>query len=133
MKDYFVTIRTETDIYIALHYTRLILNQLSFSDMDKQKVIVTVSELTRNILDHANAKGSFTAELIEDRGIKITVQDQGRGMDHADKPINCKEMSNRRGLGLGLAGAQRMMDEFTIQSSEGGTTIVCTKWKGIQK
>ena len=71
-----VNISTEDDIYFALSTVRHFMKQLAFSDSDQQKVFVSVSELTRNILDHAWGKGMFYCEII-DQGIRFTVTDDG--------------------------------------------------------
>ncbi|MBO8165482.1 MAG: ATP-binding protein [Brevibacillus sp.] len=130
MQNCFVNIRIEHDIYLALHHVRLMMDKLSFSKMDKQKVLVAVSELTRNILDHAGANGSFSCECIENQGIRLIIQDSGKGIDNLHQILSGEGTPNRRGLGLGLSGAKRMMDEFTIKTSKEGTTIVCVKWNG---
>jgi serine/threonine-protein kinase RsbT len=130
MSDICIQIRSEDDVYIALHSVRLLLGQLSFSEMDTQKVIVTVSELTRNVLDHADSKGYFTCAIVEGRGVRFMVQDFGRGIEAPEQIMNGENRSKSRGLGLGLAGAKRMMDDFEIKTSKEGTTIVCTKWRG---
>lgn len=128
MKGITLEINSENDMFVALHHVRLLLKQLSFSDMDKQKVIVSASELIRNVLEHANAEGSISCEIVEGRGLRVIVQDQGQGIDRLDELLKGERRANSRGLGLGLAGAKRMMDEFTISTSKEGTTIVCTKW-----
>lgn len=133
MSCHFIAIRSEDDIFLALHFLRLMMDDLALSEIDKQKVLVSASELTRNILDHANGKGSFYCNIIEDRGIKIVVEDQGKGIDHLDQILNGESYKHRRGLGLGLAGAKRLMDEFFIETSKEGTKIVCIKWKEKSK
>ncbi|WLD94376.1 ATP-binding protein [Alkalihalobacillus sp. AL-G] len=122
-----ISINTENDIQIALHYVRKILNFLSFSDMDKQKVIVSVSELTQNILDHANHNGLFICESIDNQAIQITVKDNGQGIDNLEQILDGYEPQKPKGLGLGLAGAKRLMDDFAVESTKGGTTIVAIK------
>ncbi|WP_274365290.1 ATP-binding protein [Paenibacillus thermotolerans] len=122
-------ISTENDIFLALHKVRLLMNQLGFSEMDKQKVIVTVSELTRNILDHAGADGSFACEPVDNLGVRMTFQDNGGGIVDVERILNGERPASFTGLGLGLAGAKRMMDEFRITTSKEGTSIVCSKWK----
>jgi serine/threonine-protein kinase RsbT len=130
MSDICIHIRTEDDVYIALHSVRLLLKQLSFSEMDTQKVIVSVSELTRNVLDHADAKGYFTCSIVDGPGLRFIIQDFGRGLEAPERIMSGEKRSKSRGLGLGLAGAKRMMDDFQIKTSKEGTTIVCTKWRG---
>ncbi|RXT04541.1 ATP-binding protein [Ammoniphilus sp. CFH 90114] len=129
MNEYYIKFRNENDIYLILHNVRLLMQQLRFTEMEQQKVVVAVSELTRNVLDHAQSAGSFSCELIGEKGIQFIIQDQGKGIDHLDDILNGKGSPNRRGLGLGLTGAKRMMDEFTIETSKEGTKVVCIKWK----
>jgi serine/threonine-protein kinase RsbT len=124
-----IHIKSENDIYIALHYVRLLMDNLSFMEMDKQKVLVSVSELTRNILDHSNSVGYFSCGSIEDNGIFIIVEDYGPGISSVKQINTGQEVKNRRGLGLGLAGAKRLMDQFSIKTSKEGTEIVAIKWK----
>lgn len=130
MSAYEIEIRVENDIYLALHYARILMNELAFTEMEKQKVLVAVSELTRNILDHAGCNGAFCCEVIGRGGLRLVVRDRGKGIEQLAGIMNGEPVRNRRGLGLGLAGAKRMMDDFQIKTSQEGTEIVCVKWKG---
>lgn len=129
MSKHFTTIRSEDDIFIALHYSRLLMDQLSFSEMDKQKVLVSVSELTRNILDHANRNGSFSCEIIDNSGILLIFNDRGNGIEHVNEILKGVKLAKSHGLGLGLAGANRLLDRFSIETSKEGTKIVGIKWR----
>jgi serine/threonine-protein kinase RsbT len=124
-----VNISSENDIYFALSTVRHFMKELPFSESDQQKVFVSVSELTRNILDHACSKGLFYCELI-DQGIRLTVTDEGPGIHNLDEILSGKKISSSRGLGLGLSGVKRLMDEFHIETSTRGTKVVATKWAG---
>jgi serine/threonine-protein kinase RsbT len=124
-----VNISSENDIFFALSTVRHFMKQLPFSESDQQKIFVSVSELTRNILDHACSKGIFYCELI-DRGIRFIVTDEGPGILNIDEVLNGKKISSSRGLGLGLSGVKRLMDEFQIETSTRGTKIVAIKWAG---
>ncbi|WP_019004692.1 ATP-binding protein [Cohnella laeviribosi] len=124
-----VNISSEDDIYFALSTVRHFMKQLPFSESDQQRIYVSVSELTRNILDHACGKGLFYCELIN-QGIRFTVTDEGPGIPNIDEVLNGKKGSSSRGLGLGLSGVKRLMDEFQIETSTRGTKIVATKWTG---
>jgi serine/threonine-protein kinase RsbT len=124
-----VNISSEDDIYFALSAVRHFMKQLPFSESDQQKIFVSVSELTRNILDHACSKGLFYCELM-DRGIRFIVTDEGPGILNIDEVLNGKKRSVSRGLGLGLSGVQRLMDEFQIETSTKGTKVVAIKWAG---
>lgn len=127
-----VPIRSEDDIYYAISLARRLMNQIGFSELDQQKVLVSVSELTRNVLDYANTMGVFSCELI-DQAIHIVVQDEGPGIYNVDEVIEGEKNSSSRGLGLGLAGVKRLMDQFLIETSPNGTKITVTKSKGCKK
>lgn len=122
-----MNIRSEDDIYFALSTVRHMMNELSFTELDQQKVFVSVSELTRNILDHAEGKGDFSCEMIK-QGIRITVQDKGPGIAELDQVLSGKRPSESRGLGLGLSGVTRLMDEVKVETSVRGTKVVAVKW-----
>jgi serine/threonine-protein kinase RsbT len=101
--------------------------QQSFSELDQQKVIVSVMETTRNVLDHGGGKGVFLCESL-DRGICFQVIDYGGGIADLGLVLEGKKRSSSRGLGLGLVGAKRLMDDFHIESSLEGTKIIAKKW-----
>ena len=122
-----VNISSEDDIYFALSTVRHFMKQLPFSEADQQKIFVSVSELTRNILDHAFSKGIICCELLE-QGIRLVVTDEGPGILDVEDVINGKRRSSSRGLGLGLSGVKRLMDEFHIETSRRGTRMVAIKW-----
>jgi serine/threonine-protein kinase RsbT len=65
-----------------------------------------------------------------DRGIRFIVTDEGPGILNIDEVLNGKKRSVSRGLGLGLSGVQRLMDEFQIETSTKGTKVVAIKWAG---
>lgn len=122
------TIMSENDIRIAVNATRQMGNALQFCKVDIQKLIVTVSELSQNVIDHTDSKGILTIESIDRKGIRITVQDHGTGIKQLDEILQGSLNFNKKGLGLGLLGAKRLMDEFYIETSEGGTKIIAIKW-----
>lgn len=122
-----VNISSEDDIHFAISTVRHFVKQLPFSESDKQKIFVSVSELTRNILDHAYSKGLFYCEII-DQGIRFVVTDEGPGIPNLDEILKGKKSATSRGLGLGLSGVKRLMDEFQIETSTRGTKIVAIKW-----
>jgi serine/threonine-protein kinase RsbT len=125
-------IRSENDIFLATSYVRQMMKPLSFSQADEQKVIVTVLELTRNILDHAEGNGSFGCWTTE-AALCIHVTDNGPGIGNLEEILNGKKDQASRGLGLGLLGAKRLMDEFHLESSKEGTNIIAKKWTNRKK
>lgn len=120
-----VDIRNEDDIYYALHCVRFLIKELPFNETEKQSISVTVLELTRNIIQHGGGKGTLYCEL-QENGIKMTAADEGPGIANPEDILNGRFQS-AKGLGLGLAGTKRLMDEFTLESSTKGTIIHVAK------
>jgi serine/threonine-protein kinase RsbT len=124
-------IRSDLDIVIARTLARDTAKILGFGAIDQARIATAVSELARNIFLYAGA-GSVTVREVERpgrKGIEIVCEDQGPGI--ADISVVMQDgYSTSRGMGMGLPGAKRLMDEFDIKSTEGvGTTIMCRKWK----
>lgn len=124
-------IRSDLDIVIARTLARDTAKALGFGAIDQARIATAVSELARNIFLYAGT-GSVTVRDIERsgrKGIEIVCEDQGPGITNIDLVMQ-DGYSTSRGMGMGLPGAKRLMDEFEIRSSEGhGTTITCRKWK----
>ena len=102
---------------------------LGFILPEATKIAVVVSELARNILLYAQT-GTITlmATTSEPKSIKIVAQDRGPGIPDVDLVLR-GGYSTSKGLGVGLSGSKRIMDEFEIQSMVGvGTMITAVKW-----
>jgi serine/threonine-protein kinase RsbT len=103
--------------------------QLGFSLPDATKIAVVISELARNITLYTEG-GSITliAHTGERKGIKIIAQDKGPGIEDVERVL-AGGYTTSRGLGMGISGSKKIMDEFEIQTvMGGGTTIKTTKW-----
>jgi serine/threonine-protein kinase RsbT len=124
-------IRSDLDIVIARTLARDTAKALGFGAIDQARIATAVSELARNIFLYAGT-GSITVREVERqsrKGIEIVCEDQGPGIPDIDLVMQ-DGYSTSRGMGMGLPGAKRLMDEFEIRSHEGeGTTIVCRKWR----
>ena len=124
-------IRSDLDIVIARTIARDTARSLGFGAIDQARIATAVSELARNIFLYAGT-GSVTVREIERngrRGLEIMCEDQGPGIANIDLVMQ-DGYSTSRGMGMGLPGAKRLMDEFDIRSQEGqGTTITCRKWR----
>lgn len=123
-------ISREVDVYVAMGRARDLATTLSFDAIDRTRIEIAVLELTRNILVHAG-KGELVVELVEDgarRGVALEARDQGPGI--ADIALAMRDgYSTAHTLGAGLPGVQRLMDEFTIESTVGvGTRVRAVKW-----
>jgi serine/threonine-protein kinase RsbT len=122
-------IESETDIVIARQEGRILAAQLGFSPGDLALIATAISEVARNIFHYARP-GEIRLRLIEgrSRGILVVARDRGPGIP--DLKLAMQDgYSTGGGLGLGLPGAKRLMDEFDIVSQVGqGTTVTMKKW-----
>ncbi len=124
-------IRSASDIVTARQRGRARAMELGFSGADLTLVAASISEVARNIVEHANGFGEILMRpvCLEGRkGLQIIAQDEGPGI--ADVSLAMQYgYSTRRGLGVGLPGAKWLMDDFEIISELGrGTTVTMTKW-----
>lgn len=98
-----------------------------FESADSVKVATVVSELTRNILLYAES-GTIELRLISN-GIEVVAKDSGPGIPHIDEVMSGKWRS-KTGLGIGIRGSARLVDEFDVQTKEGhGTTVTAIKYR----
>jgi len=105
--------------------------ELRFSLVDQTRIITAASELARNTLQYGGG-GTVAIEIVENgtrRGLRLTFKDQGPGIP--DLELAMKDgYTTGGGLGLGLSGSKRLVNEFTILSKVGeGTEVSITKWK----
>ena len=126
-----LAVRTSNDIVRVRQVMREWAVQAGFSLVDQTKIVTAASELARNTLEHGGG-GTARVELLADggrRGLRLTCEDQGPGI--ADISLALKDgYTTRGGLGLGLPGARRLVNDFTIDSRPGeGTRVAITRWK----
>jgi len=124
------SIRTDADIVIARRAGRDIAASLEFSATDQVLIATVISELARNILMYAR-QGEIVVDRIYDNGRKglvVGAPPHGPGIDDVGKALEIG-YSTSGGLGLGLPGVRRLMDEFEISSrTNDGTTVTVRKW-----
>lgn len=126
-----VAVRTDADVVTARAAARELAAKLGFSATDLTVIATAVSEVTRNIVKFADS-GEVVLGLLEEprTGIRIVARDAGPGIPDVDQALR-DGYSTYNGLGLGLPGARRLMDEFAVVSEPGrGTTVTMTKWRG---
>lgn len=125
-----VPIRSDVDIVLARQRGRLLAGEVGFTATDATLIATAISELARNIVLYTTG-GEIQLRRIENavaRGIRIVACDPGPGIVDIQAVMR-DGFSTSGGLGLGLPGVRRLMDEFVIQSSlEAGTTISVIKW-----
>jgi RNA polymerase sigma factor (sigma-70 family) len=126
-----VAVRTDADVVAARQAAREVATRLEFSTTDVTLIATAVSEIARNIVRFADSGEVVVTELHEPRtGISIVARDAGPGIPDVDQALQ-DGYSTYRGLGLGLPGARRLMDEFAVVSETGrGTTVTMAKWRG---
>lgn len=124
-----VNIRQEIDIVGARQLGRQYAKDLGFSTVDQARIATAISELTRNIYLYADT-GKIYFEIIDQinrTGLKISAVDSGLGIPDISQVMQ-DGYTTSGGLGAGLPGVKRLMDQFDIQSSEEGTKIEAIKW-----
>jgi len=126
-----VWIESDVDIVTARHEGRTLASELGFSAAELAFIATAISELARNIVLYAR-RGEIRISLIQDgrrRGIQVIAADEGPGIPNIKKALN-GGYSTSGGLGLGLPGVRRLMDETEVTSAAGkGTTVRARKWK----
>ena len=126
-----ISCRTQGDIVTVRQTARAWAIELGFSLVDQTKIVTAASELARNTVEYGGG-GTLTLETLQDgirRGLRLTFEDQGPGIP--DIGLALKDgYTTGSGLGLGLSGSRRLMNEFEIHSTVGqGTRVVATKWR----
>jgi serine/threonine-protein kinase RsbT len=125
-----VPIRSSGDIVAARQQGRALATLAGFSSSELTIIATAISEIARNIVEYAD-QGEVTITLLDGvhkRGVEIVAADHGPGI--ADVSTVMRDgFSTGKGMGIGLPGAKRLMDEFEIQSALGhGTTVKMKKW-----
>ena len=125
-----VKIINEWDIVAARQLGRNVAKELGFGTVDQARITTAISELARNIYLYAG-QGSVSIEKLHingKSGLKIIAEDQGPGIEDIRRVME-DGYTTSGGLGAGLPGAKRLMDDFDIESIPGeGTKIIATKW-----
>lgn len=125
-----LSIQSEGDVIAARRSIRAAASSLGFGLTDLTRVVTAVSELTRNIYHHAGA-GSVRWRSVNvggRTGLELIFEDEGPGI--ADLEMAMQEgFTSGGGLGMGLSGSKRLMDELEVVSEVGrGTTVTARKW-----
>ena len=126
-----VAIAADADLVVARAEGRALAQRLGFSRPDPTLIATAISELARNIVMHVGHGEITMRPLYEDRRycMLVVVRDEGQGIPDVEAALR-DGYASRGGLGLGLPGARRLMDEFAIESELGrGTTVTMKKWR----
>jgi serine/threonine-protein kinase RsbT len=124
-------IRVATDVVLIRQKVRTWAGELGLSLVDQTKMITAASELARNLLNYGGG-GFVRLESVENgskKGLRLTFEDQGPGIPDIELALTDGYTSGK-GLGLGLGGAKRLVQDFEIMSKVGeGTRIIIVRWK----
>jgi serine/threonine-protein kinase RsbT len=123
-------IRSQEDIVRVRKATRENAIAQGFSLVDQTKLVTAASELARNTLDYGNGGEVEITRMLDGarKGLRLMFSDQGPGIDDVAKALT-DGYSTGGGLGLGLSGARRLSNEFSIDSAPGkGTRVMIARW-----
>lgn len=126
-----VPLVSERDIVLARQTVRKAALQLGFSLVNQTKIVTAASELARNAVVYGGG-GRLELEIVAEngrQGLRLTISDEGKGIE--DLTLAMKDgWTTGTGLGMGLPGTKRLVNEFRITSQPGvGTTVIVTRWK----
>lgn len=125
-----VEISSAVDIVTARQKGRALAIEMGFGGSDLTMIATAISEIARNIIDHAK-HGTVTLVRVQQsskRGLRVIARDEGPGIRDIPRAMQYG-YSSRHGLGVGLPGAKWLMDEFDVNSKVGkGTVVTMTKW-----
>ena len=125
-----IAIERDTDVVIACQKGRALAARLGLSNNDQVIVTIAISEMAHNIFEHAGHGEIILNSVCQDGrgGIVIVARDEGPGIPDIEQALQ-DGYSTGAGLGLGLSGTRRLMDEFEIETGpEKGTTVKVRKY-----
>ena len=129
-----VPIRREDDIVMSRQRAREVAKRLGFGAVDQSRIATAVSELARNVVRYAtDGQGEVTIRELPTEarrtGIEIVVADEGPGIADLEQAMS-DGFTSGAGMGMGLPGTKRLMDEMEIDSGAGRATVITIrKWR----
>ena len=126
-----IAIESDADVVTARQRARALAVGLEMPSTDQTLLATAISEIARNITAYA-VRGEVLIDLVRDengrRGVRVIARDDGPGIENLERALT-DGYTTGGGLGLGLPGARRLVDEFDIQTAPGeGTTVTLIKW-----
>jgi serine/threonine-protein kinase RsbT len=130
-----IAIESDADVVTARQRARELAADVELSSTDQTLLATAISEVARNITTYAT-RGEVLVSIVRDdddrRGIRVVARDDGPGIEDIDQALQ-DGYTTGGGLGIGLPGARRLVDDFTIDSAPGqGTTVTLVKWSRSQ-
>jgi serine/threonine-protein kinase RsbT len=124
-------IKDSSDVVFVRQRVRAWALELKLSLVDQTKIVTAASELGRNTLEHGGGGELEIAEVSNGtrKGIRLTFSDKGPGIADVKQALT-DGFTTKQGMGLGLGGSKRLMNEFDIKTTPGeGTTVTVIRWK----
>lgn len=126
-----IPVQGESDVVKVRQQVRTIAVEIGLSLVDQTKVVTAASELGRNLLIYGGG-GEVILDLVTDnirRGVRVAFVDEGPGIADLEQALR-DGFTSGSGMGLGLGGAKRLVNEFDLVSKPGeGTRVTITKWR----
>jgi len=127
-----ILVRSSEDLVRVRQAVRSRAVELGFSLVDQTKIVTAASELGRNMLDHGGGEGTVSLEMLTAagrHGLRLTFEDKGPGIPNIDLAMR-EGYTTKGGLGLGLRGTKRLVNEFSLVSRVGeGTKVTIARWR----
>ena len=131
LKTEIISVSTSGDIVAVRHAVRRQAVKINLSLVDQTKIVTAASELARNMLIYGGG-GEVTLEVLQEgvrHGLRVHFVDDGPGIPDLDLALR-DGFTSGHGMGLGLGGAKRLVNEFNLESAPGkGTRVTITRWK----
>ncbi|HEX3091189.1 MAG TPA: anti-sigma regulatory factor [Candidatus Angelobacter sp.] len=131
LKQETVPIANSSDVVLARQKVRQWATEMKFTLVDQTKLVTAASELARNALDHGKG-GHMVIEKVENSlksGLKLVFEDRGPGIADIERALR-DGFTTGGGMGLGLGGSKRLVNDFYIDSEPGkGTRVTVVRWK----
>ena len=126
-----IAIESDADVVVARQRARALAAQLDLTSTDQTLLATAISELARNITTYA-VRGEVLVGVVHGadgrRGVRVVARDEGPGIENVEAALT-DGYTTGNGLGLGLPGARRLVDEFELETAPGqGTTVTLVKW-----
>ena len=125
-----LAVREESDLLLVRQLVKLRAVELGFNSFGQTKLVTAASELGRNTLIHGGGGSMLLESIVNNarRGLRLTFEDKGPGIADLAQAVT-DGFTTKGGLGLGISGSKRLVNEFEIVSSVGeGTRVTVTQW-----
>ena len=126
-----MSLATEQDIVMSRQTVRKLTHELKFSLVDQTKMVTAASELSRNTVVYGGG-GEMRWQVVANgtkTGLRLAFEDRGPGIPNLELALT-DGWTSGKGLGMGLSGSKRLVNEFEIRSAPGeGTCVTITRWK----